>query len=211
MFVSVIAAALVAAAAPAATPPGAPDHRCGAGARHAIIAKKHACLKAGVRCTRRYDAQYHRYGFHCHGARLTRRVAPAPLPPPPNADLALVVTDAPDPARVGEDVVFTLSITNAGPDRAARVVAGTEQLADEINGGSVQFVGAEGPCTASFGVLACVFTDVAVGATVTARIVLRPLAAMTLSAPWAAGPSDALRTQDTNIANNAVDVTTTVG
>lgn len=44
---------------------------CAAGFVHAIIAGKHECLRAGQRCDRRSDKQYHRYGFHCHGRRLS--------------------------------------------------------------------------------------------------------------------------------------------
>jgi streptogramin lyase len=39
----------------------------------ARVAGKHRCLRAGQQCLKRYDRQYHRYGFHCHYGRLTRK------------------------------------------------------------------------------------------------------------------------------------------
>lgn len=63
--------AFVASVSPAARPPAAADHRCKTGFRHAVVGKRHACLKAGQRCATRNDRRYHRYGFHCHHGRLT--------------------------------------------------------------------------------------------------------------------------------------------
>lgn len=57
---------------PEATPVAA-EKRCGRGYVHAIIDRKHKCLRAGQFCARRFDRQYHRYGFHCHTGRLVRR------------------------------------------------------------------------------------------------------------------------------------------
>ena len=58
--------------------PTASATRCRPGLRHAVIGGRHRCLRVGQRCTRRFDPRYHRYGFHCHSGRLTRRVPPAP-------------------------------------------------------------------------------------------------------------------------------------
>jgi Arylsulfotransferase (ASST) len=50
---------------------------CTAGSVRGVIASKKVCLKAGQKCLRRYDTQYHRFGFHCHASgRLTRRRRP---------------------------------------------------------------------------------------------------------------------------------------
>lgn len=43
---------------------------CAAGAVRAVINGKQTCLRAGQRCAKRFDRQYHRYGFHCHTGRL---------------------------------------------------------------------------------------------------------------------------------------------
>ena len=201
-----LATATAAASASAMSDPDGAAHACKAGFRHAIVGGKHRCLKAGQRCQRRYDAQYHRYGFHCHGARLTRNRPPAG---PPRADLALAVTDSPDPAAVGGELTYTITVTNAGPANAGRVVAGTEQLAEEINGGQLQLVRVDGPCNVSLGVVACVLS-VPNGGTATGAVVLRPTAPGTVTAEWVAGPSDFLRTEDRNVENNHVEVSTTV-
>jgi hypothetical protein len=65
-------AALAVSVSPPAVEPVSAEHRCKAGFRHAVIARRHECLKAGQRCTRRHDRHYHRFGFHCHGRRLTK-------------------------------------------------------------------------------------------------------------------------------------------
>jgi pimeloyl-ACP methyl ester carboxylesterase len=51
---------------------------CPKGSVAAKIAGKQLCLKAGQKCKRSLDGQYHRYRFHCHDGRLTRW---APKPP----------------------------------------------------------------------------------------------------------------------------------
>jgi pimeloyl-ACP methyl ester carboxylesterase len=45
---------------------------CPAGSVAARIDGRRVCLKAGQRCKRTFDRQYHAYGFHCHTGRLTR-------------------------------------------------------------------------------------------------------------------------------------------
>jgi YVTN family beta-propeller protein len=57
--------------------------KCKRGFVSAFIAGKHTCLRAGQRCNKRYDRQYHKYGFHCHGGKLTKKTTPKPPPPPP--------------------------------------------------------------------------------------------------------------------------------
>jgi hypothetical protein len=46
---------------------------CSSGYKHAKIGGAHKCLRAGQYCAKRYDRQYHRYGFHCHGKRLKKK------------------------------------------------------------------------------------------------------------------------------------------
>jgi pimeloyl-ACP methyl ester carboxylesterase len=58
----------------------APATPCPKGAVAAKIAGKRACLKAGQKCTRSLDKQYHRYGFHCHTGRLAKATKPKPKP-----------------------------------------------------------------------------------------------------------------------------------
>jgi pimeloyl-ACP methyl ester carboxylesterase len=53
--------------------------RCASGTTAAVIGGKKVCLKAGQKCERRKDRQYHKYKFHCHSGRLVR--FPKPKPP----------------------------------------------------------------------------------------------------------------------------------
>ena len=73
-----------AAGATGALDPASPARHCKAGSTSATIGGKHVCLRAGARCTKGFDRQYHRYRFHCHSGRLTR------FPPPPAPAGALV-------------------------------------------------------------------------------------------------------------------------
>jgi DNA-binding beta-propeller fold protein YncE len=50
---------------------------CASGSVSARIAGTHRCLRAGQRCRKRYDRQYHRYGFHCHTGRLSVKLPSA--------------------------------------------------------------------------------------------------------------------------------------
>jgi hypothetical protein len=87
LLIALSLAVLAGIALPAAVAPASLEHRCKPGLRHALIAGRHRCLRAGQRCARKHDRQYHRYGFHCHRGRLTRRGGARPAPPaaPPSA------------------------------------------------------------------------------------------------------------------------------
>jgi hypothetical protein len=74
-MVALAATLALMAGLPAAQPLAQPAHGpqlavvakpCSNGYRHAIIGGEHKCLRRGQYCARRYDRQYHRYGFHCH-------------------------------------------------------------------------------------------------------------------------------------------------
>jgi pimeloyl-ACP methyl ester carboxylesterase len=68
-----IGAGAVAPAAPSVHEVSAAAQKsCPKGSVAARIVAKRVCLKAGQRCKRTLDRQYHRYGFHCHTGRLTR-------------------------------------------------------------------------------------------------------------------------------------------
>ena len=190
--------------------PAAPDSesvRCKRGFRHAIIAGRHRCLKVGQRCNRRYDRQYHRYGFHCHTGRLTRRrppppAPPAPPPPPPTADLAVAKTDSPDPVRVGENLTYTVTVTNGGPNPADAV-----QMTDLLPT-TVTFVSAtasQGGCTGTTTVV-CNLGTIASNAVATVTIVVQPSVSGTVTNRANATTS----TRDPSAANNATTADTVV-
>lgn len=87
--------------------------RCPAGVVPALIAGKQMCLKAGQACKRKLDRQYHRYRFHCHTGRLTRRASQAPALP------------------VGADVVARIAIPDSG---GVGVGAGSVWALDRTSG-----------------------------------------------------------------------------
>ena len=87
VVVCVLVAGLIGLAATRDSPASA-RVACAAGAKAAVIAGKHVCLKAGGRCEKRLDRAYHRYRFHCHSGRLAPFSAPAPKPMPTAADPA---------------------------------------------------------------------------------------------------------------------------
>ena len=51
---------------------------CSPGSVAGVIGGRRTCLKVGQACKSKLDRQYHRYGFHCHDGRLTRRTKPKP-------------------------------------------------------------------------------------------------------------------------------------
>jgi hypothetical protein len=108
-------AVIVPASGPSVTATSRPDsalHRCKPGSRHAVIARKHECLRPGRRCRKNYDRQYHRYRFHCHSGRLTRS---RPVPPPPPASPPAKVGTA-LPAALATSTGTTFSVAPGGSD-----------------------------------------------------------------------------------------------
>jgi streptogramin lyase len=85
-IIAIAAAAALAAALPASFAYGGPagatrpigPAACAPGSVPARIGSKHRCLRAGQRCQKRFDRQYHRYGFHCHSGRLSPKQPPLP-------------------------------------------------------------------------------------------------------------------------------------
>ena len=72
---------------------------------------------------------------------------PAPAPPqpaPPVVDLAVTKVDSPDPVRVGRELLYTLTVSNTGPDAATNV-----QLSDPLDSSLVVLSASpsQGSCT----------------------------------------------------------------
>ncbi len=87
------------------------------------------------------------------------------------ADLAIVKADSPDPVRVGDDLTYTLTVTNHGPGTATGVT-----VTDPLPAG-VTFVSAfpsQGTCA---GTVTCTLGTVSVGNVATVTLVVRPTAA----------------------------------
>lgn len=119
-----------------------------------------------------------------------------------NADLAISGSDAPDPAFVGQNVTYTVTVRNAGPGNAANVrIASTLPAGADLVQASVP----QGTCTSTGRDLACV-TALANGAQTDATIVLTPTAAGQYSLPLTVTATE----PDPSAANNSTTITTTV-
>jgi len=118
------------------------------------------------------------------------------------ADLAITMTDSPDPVAEGALLTYTLTVTNAGPGTAFVI-----KLVDTLPAGA-QFASAtptQGSCGGT-GPVTCGLDSLASGASATVTIVVRPHPAGTISNA-ATVSSDVL---DPSTTNNSVTTTTTV-
>jgi hypothetical protein len=214
-FAVAIAVALAPSAGIAATAasyaPENSSHRCTGGFRHAIINGKHVCLKVGQRCNRRFDGQYHRYGFHCHTGRLTRRrppPPPAPPPPRPTADLSVTLTDGPDPVAAGAPLTYTVRTTNAGPGPAPFVHVNV-LIAPGLPFTIASFSG-PGACIPTIMVtLVCGLPTLESGFSATVMLIVTPTAAGTLATTARVFTLAAVDPNETN--DSATAVTTVTG
>ncbi len=82
------------------------------------------------------------------------------------ADLAVVKTDSPDPVRAGEQLTWTLEVSNNGPSDATGVT-----VTDVLPAG-VSVVSADPACTESSGTVTCTTATLADGDSVTFHIVV---------------------------------------
>ncbi|MBX6313452.1 MAG: right-handed parallel beta-helix repeat-containing protein [Isosphaeraceae bacterium] len=116
------------------------------------------------------------------------------------ADLAVTKVDSPDPAAVGQDLVYTVTVTNRGPYDALGVL-----LTDTLPAG-VTFVSATGGATPVEGVLTFNLGTMAPGASATISILVRPNAtgviansARVTSRSTDPDPSNNTATQETTV------------
>ncbi len=122
----------------------------------------------------------------------------------PSADLSLTKSSAPNPAIAGQQVTYTLTAANAGPDTALAPV-----IVDTLPAGST-FQGASPGCTfdpgtGPAGTVTCPLADLAFGASATVQIVVLATAGSPVNS---AAISSA--TADPDTTNNGASVTTTV-
>jgi uncharacterized repeat protein (TIGR01451 family) len=86
------------------------------------------------------------------------------------ADLEISKADSPDPVTVGDNLTYTITVTNRGPDAATNVV-----VTDTLPSG-VTFVSASPGCVHSAGVVTCNLGNIPAGDSVTITIVVTPTA-----------------------------------
>lgn len=123
-----------------------------------MIGGKHACLAVGRRCNRPLDRNYHRYGFHCHNGRLSRRKTTRPLPTVP-AEWKVTSIAVPDGGEiaVGEGAVWvasfgarTVSRIDPQTNRVVATVRVGEGAGNDLHPGGVITAGVGGVWAAGF-------------------------------------------------------------
>jgi uncharacterized repeat protein (TIGR01451 family) len=118
----------------------------------------------------------------------------------PVADLALTLTDSPDPVTVGGDITYVLTVTNLGPATANFV-----GLTDNLGAGtSLVSVNPSALCSGT-GVLTCNLGSLAAGAQTTVTVVAK---ANTIGA-LLNNASVSAAELDSSTANNSASATTT--
>ena len=127
----------------------------------------------------------------------------------PSADLAITKADAPDPVVTGQQVTYTLTARNNGPDAVGGV-----RIEDSLSASGATFVSAtasQGTCTHSTAtnLVSCAVGTMASGATVTATIIVTSGAPGT-STNTAAIDSNAAAWTDSALGNNTASTRTTV-
>jgi uncharacterized repeat protein (TIGR01451 family) len=119
------------------------------------------------------------------------------------ADLSLTKTDAPDPVAVGQNLTYTLTVTNNGPGTATSVTV-TDQLPAGVT--YVSATSTQGTCSQASGVVTCVVGTLANGVTRTITIVVTPTAVGTKTNTASVSANES----DPNSANNNASAVTTV-
>jgi uncharacterized repeat protein (TIGR01451 family) len=120
----------------------------------------------------------------------------------PSADVAVTKTDAPDPVRVGNNVTYTVTVRNNGPDRATGVT-----LTDVLPAGVtlVSERATRGNCTGT-ATVTCSFGALGSGQAATVTIVVKTTAAGTVTNTVQV----AAEQTDPDTANNTATTETTV-
>jgi uncharacterized repeat protein (TIGR01451 family) len=125
---------------------------------------------------------------------------------PPAADLSVTKTDSPDPVKAGQNLTYTITVRNNGPDAATGVTL-TDQLPRNAGYGSSSTT--QGSCSLkpSKTEVGCSLGTIASGATVTVTIMVKPNKKGQITNTATAS---ATSPPDPNTANNTATATTTV-
>jgi uncharacterized repeat protein (TIGR01451 family) len=127
-------------------------------------------------------------------------VLTASVQPSAGADLSLSASAAPEPVGVGSNLVYSLTVSNAGPATAAGVVVSNQLPA------GVSFVSATGGATPSSGILLVNLGSLATGAVTNAQVIVQPTAAGNLTNTFQVFANEV----DPNVTNNSASVVSTV-
>jgi len=118
-------------------------------------------------------------------------------------DLAMTMSDLPDPVLAGNNVTYTISVTNRGLSAAAAVMV-SDSLPSKVT--FVSAVSTQGSCTNLGGVVTCALGSLAAGGRATVTIVARTGAPGSMT-----NTANATATEfDSNPNNNTAAQTTTI-
>jgi uncharacterized repeat protein (TIGR01451 family) len=129
-------------------------------------------------------------------------IPPPPAPPAPTIDLSITKTGAPNPATVGNQVTWTMVVTNNGPSGATGVT-----VADPVPAGTtfVSVATTQGTCTGGAAV-SCQLGSMAAGSSVTITLVTLASTKGTLTNTATTGGNET----ETNTANNTATASVVV-
>ena len=136
------------------------------------------------------------------GGIYSARIDQAGEPPPPSADLALTLSDTPDPAVVGADLVYKATVVNRGPSAAS---AANLSLTLPTKVSIVGIATTQGSCSAPPAV-SCALGTLAPGAQATVTATVRPRNRGSLAASASVNAAEL----DPERGNNNASATTTV-
>jgi uncharacterized repeat protein (TIGR01451 family) len=118
-----------------------------------------------------------------------------------NIDVTVAIAAAPDPVEVGDDLTYTITVTNNGPVVATGVI-----LTDPIPA-AADFVSASpATCSDTNGTVTCNIPDLASGANIVVTMVIKPRTRGTLTNTATVTANE----NDENSSNNSASVDTTV-
>jgi uncharacterized repeat protein (TIGR01451 family) len=123
--------------------------------------------------------------------------------PAPDADLSISKSDSPDPVFAGQELTYTLEVSNAGPADATGVTV-TDNLPSGVTFGSAS--ASQGSCVEADGTVTCDLGDVASGDTATVTIKVTPQSPGTITNTASVSAEE----DDPNTENNSDTETTTV-
>jgi uncharacterized repeat protein (TIGR01451 family) len=127
---------------------------------------------------------------------------PPPAPPAPKVDIQITKSATPNPATVGNQVTWTMVVTNNGPNNATGVT-----VADPVPAGMtfVSVASSQGTCTGG-ALVSCQLGNLNVGGSVTITLVTTAAATGTITNTATTVANE----QETNTANNTASANVTV-
>ncbi|MEJ2696930.1 MAG: DUF11 domain-containing protein [Candidatus Sulfobium sp.] len=128
-------------------------------------------------------------------------------PPPPQVDLSVEKTDNPDPVTAGDNLTYTVTVTNNSTVNSATGVTLTDSLPPRTT--YISATPSQGSCSETGGIVTCNLGGLATGASATVTIVVNVKA----STPAGTISNTATVTgdqQDPNLTNNSTTEETTV-